>query len=404
MEGNMLNFNVIEELSNFKQIDVENVESRIGAIPEDMKQAMELYNKALDDLQSKNEDIAVIALRKAISLYPEFYEAMNLMGICYLSMDEEHNARKMFNKVIQMENNSIRASNYLSILDGEEGHKEEGSSKRFKRRKAPSMATTWLRENLQNNQGKNFITRNLAGIIIGILLMCILWLIIPGTPINIDLSGVFSRGEDMSPQIEKLQNEKQDITDRLNDANEALVKANETENMLREELEQYTYWIGVLKDLQKLADNGEYMDVVLQIKKDLAGISKPNAIDRELKSLEAESKPKSISQFYESGRAIYRANKKHLKEAYIDATNDYIMAINIIEELGGEVPSNVNTANVYYYGAKAIALSEHPSKEEAESDAIRCFNQVIEISPHSDLAYYSQSRIHEIENGIKIKH
>ena len=29
-----------------------------------MKHAMELYNKALDDLQSKNEDIAIIALKR----------------------------------------------------------------------------------------------------------------------------------------------------------------------------------------------------------------------------------------------------------------------------------------------------------------------------------------------------
>ena len=60
----MLNFNVNEELSNYELIDLESVEERIGSIPDDMKHAMELYNKALDDLQSKNEDIAIIALKR----------------------------------------------------------------------------------------------------------------------------------------------------------------------------------------------------------------------------------------------------------------------------------------------------------------------------------------------------
>ena len=77
----MLDIN--EELSKFEFIDVESVEEKIGRIPDDMKNAIDLYNKALDDLKSKNEDIAIIALKKAIAIYPAFM-AMNPMGICFL--------------------------------------------------------------------------------------------------------------------------------------------------------------------------------------------------------------------------------------------------------------------------------------------------------------------------------
>ena len=136
--------------------------------------------------------------------------------------------------------------------------------------------------------------------------MCILWLIIPGTPINIDLGGIFSGNPDLSPQIARLEKENTELTDRLNDANEALVQANETEKKLRDEIEQYSYWSGILKDLQKLADDGKYKDVIVKIEKDLAGLSKPDAIAEEIIALEAECKPKSISQFYEAGREIYR--------------------------------------------------------------------------------------------------
>ena len=109
--------NISEELSNFKTINVESLERKIGTIPDDMKNAIDLYNQALEDICGKNEDIAVIALKKAISIYPEFYEAMNLMGVCYDSMGDEENARTMFNRVIQMDDSSIRAARYLEQMD-----------------------------------------------------------------------------------------------------------------------------------------------------------------------------------------------------------------------------------------------------------------------------------------------
>jgi len=43
-----------------------------------------LYNKALEDFRAKSEDIAIIELKKAISLNPDFHEAMNLLGIFYI--------------------------------------------------------------------------------------------------------------------------------------------------------------------------------------------------------------------------------------------------------------------------------------------------------------------------------
>lgn len=88
-------------------------------------------------------------------------------------------------------------------------------------------------------------------------------------------------------------------------------------------------------------------------------------------------------------------------EVYQEAANEYRMAISIIEEL--DLKPNILT-NVYYYGGKAIALSQHPSKEEAEKEALHCFNVVTEVAPGSELASYAWGRINDIENGKAIKH
>ena len=72
-----------KELMNFTPINLESIEKNNPGISEEVKKSVLLYNNALDNLKMDSEDIAVIELKKAISLNPEFYEAINLLGLCY---------------------------------------------------------------------------------------------------------------------------------------------------------------------------------------------------------------------------------------------------------------------------------------------------------------------------------
>ncbi|NLX63369.1 MAG: tetratricopeptide repeat protein [Clostridiaceae bacterium] len=398
----MLNIN--EELSRYQSIDIQSVEEKIGIIPDDIKNAIDLYNKALDDLKSGNEDIAIIALKKAISIYPAFYEAMNLMGLCYLSMGDEGNARRMFNKVIKMDDNSLRASDYLNKMDGKVTDDDSGNNTRAKKYNRVAAETiSWIKSGLSPEKNSPYYMKYIVGFLLGVLLLSIVWIIVPSSsPIRIDFSGIFKRSENVSPQIAKLEKEKNELADRLKDANEALRKATENEKKLQTQLEQYAYWSAILRSLQKLEQEGKYREVVLQIERDLSGLDKPDDIEAELKALNDECKPKAVSQFYEMGREIYRSNATAQSvEVYQEAANEYRMAISIIEEL--DLKPSILTS-VYYYGGKAIALSQSPSKEEAEKEALRCFKVVTEVEPNSELASYAWGRIHDIENGRPIKH
>lgn len=396
--------NIKEELLKYELIDVVSVEEKIGIIPDDMKNAIDLYNKALEDLKSDNEDIAIIALKKAIAIYPAFYEAMNLMGICYLSLDDEYNARRMFNKVIKMEDNSLRASNYLDKLDGKITDGDSNNNNRQKKYKKAAIETvSWLKSGLSPERNNPYYIKYILGFLLGILVLSLVWILVPeSSPINIDLGNIFKKTESVSPQVEKLEKEKNELTTRLKDANEALKKATDNEKKLQSQLEQYAYWSEILRDLQRLADEGKYKDVVIQIERDLSDLDKPEDIAAEINALNNECKPKAVSQFYEAGREIYRSNANAKSvEIYQEAANEYRMAIAIIEEL--DLKPNILT-NVYYYGGKAIALSQYPSKEEAEKEALHCFRVVTEVAPRSEMASYAWGRINDIEAGRTIKH
>ncbi|HHW22412.1 MAG TPA: hypothetical protein GXX26_05960 [Clostridiaceae bacterium] len=396
----MLDIN--EELSKFEFIDVEKVEEKIGRIPDDMKNAIELYNKALDDLRSNNEDIAIIALKKAIAIYPAFYEAMNLMGICFLKLDDEDNARRMFNKVIQMDDNSIRASRYLDQLDGKIPS-EEASTGKSKRLRKIAATAEWMRSGLSPEKNSPYYLKYILGILIGILAMCLVWIIVPeGSPVKIDLGDLFRKSAEASPEVKKLEAEKAELTTRLNEANEALKQANDTEKQLRDEMEKYIHWSAIFRNLQNLYWEEQYKEVVIQVERDLAGLEMPEDIALEIETLINKCKPRAISQFYESARSIYRSNANARSvDVYKEAADEFRMAISILDEMDSKPSIAVD---VYYYGGKAIALSQYPSKEAAEEEAKRCFNAVIEIAPRSEMASYARSRIRDIDEGRTIKH
>ena len=89
------------ELNNFKIIDLDEIVRGGETIPDNVRNSVYLYNKAIEDLGSGSEDMAIIKLRKAVSMNPHFNEALNLLGVCYAFVGERERAAESFSKVIR---------------------------------------------------------------------------------------------------------------------------------------------------------------------------------------------------------------------------------------------------------------------------------------------------------------
>ena len=63
--------NLKQELEGYAPINFKDVEKGAGDIPDNVKNSIVLYNKALESLKSGSEDIAIIELKKAISMHPD---------------------------------------------------------------------------------------------------------------------------------------------------------------------------------------------------------------------------------------------------------------------------------------------------------------------------------------------
>ena len=106
-----------KELQNYPPNDLNKLSESNPDMPDNIKNSIMLYNKALEKFRFGSEDIAIIELRKAISLNPDFYEAYNLLGVFYIYTKDYDNAAQVFKKVIEAEKNSIIALNYLKKID-----------------------------------------------------------------------------------------------------------------------------------------------------------------------------------------------------------------------------------------------------------------------------------------------
>lgn len=118
-----------DELENFPPVNLKLLEEKGEVLPEDTRKSIELYNKALENLRMNSEDIAIIELKKAISINPHFHEAVNLLGLCYSGVKEYDKAAEMFKKVIAAEKNSVKALEYMKYLEGVAGSSAKHTSK-----------------------------------------------------------------------------------------------------------------------------------------------------------------------------------------------------------------------------------------------------------------------------------
>ncbi len=253
------------ELQDYHLIDLQAIAERESDIPDGIRNSLILYNKAIESLKSGSEDIAVIELKKAVALNPNFHEAMNLLGLCYTYTQDYEKAAEIFDKVVKAENNSIKAMNYLNQMNStvenparkqkarkpssninqqtpapDVQSRSRSQSNPFDRNRLPGVRTMHKR-----NTGMIIVT----GVICFALGLVIMLLINPGNSKDKDLQSEYqtaadakvsaaeervaeadSKYEELSQENDKLKNDLNKALDEV-DHYKAVIKLNEVENL-----------------------------------------------------------------------------------------------------------------------------------------------------------------------------
>ena len=355
--------------------------------------AIKKFNQALTYCYQGSLDLAVIQLKKVLSMNPSYVQAHLLLALLYLKSEEWTKAKKEVEKVLKIDINNITALRYLQevkqVLGEDEGVKGVGKSKNSTKGAAEKL-TKISEESFQYQSGNETIIQplnsmekksvhSIGNIVIGIVLgIAAAWfLILPA----------------------KIQNEKAVANDELRKVGEQLdVKAatineleskvkileKETKN-LQGQLEGFVGSGGTMEDVENLLQaTSQFLEDPTATEEIAGYLEKINAASLTESSsasfsglyqlLLEQVGTEMASSFYEEGRKAYQ-------------NNDFEIAV---EQLKKAVTYDPKNQDAY------LNLANSYRKMEKLTEAAEVYGKIIELFPGTDLANRAQSYLNEI--------
>ncbi len=328
---------------------------------EKMNSVIKKYNQSLAYVKQESFDLAIIQLRKVVSLSPNYIQALNLLALCYIMVNERAKARKPLMQALAIDRTNYPAGAYLAILNG--GVVSKADTEEVEEELHPKHAQFSYSHFNMSGAFLQFVTI-VAGVLIGLALAW--FLIMPGRisdrddeimALTSELNGFKSRESDYMTSIATLEEQlaaaESAGSDSLQDAEKYKVSADEV--------------VKILKALQasQSGNSADAADLLL-------------TVDESVLSAEAKAVLTSLKESVFPGVA---------NSLYIDGYNRY--AANDFDEsirlLNKSLQLDEKSEPLYF-------LARSYQKAGDESTAIRLFNEFLSKYPNvtraADARYY----------------
>ncbi|MBR6478841.1 MAG: tetratricopeptide repeat protein, partial [Lachnospiraceae bacterium] len=346
---------------------IQNNPSRYDVI----RQTMKKFNQALAYCQQGSKDLAVIQLKKVLSLSPRFLKAHLLLALLHIDNEDWEKARKELNKILSVDKGNTQALRYMQEVDRMLAPDDiEKSDKRRKKeetvRYQSDNEVIIQPTNLAEGTRSGFATvlNILIGMVIGAAAMY--FLVMPAGQ-KAAQNEAQERVESIAGQLDTKTNEIQQLKNQV----ETLEKAKE---QLEADLDVYEGKEGKLKDMDQLyVAASTYLsteDVELTAEK----------LDEVRENVKIEETSEEFQSLY---NALLGIIGPKLSKDYYDAgsislrSQDYETAIDSF------------TKAVYYDSNNADALLGLANAYRGNGDSVNAYtiyNRVIELFPDTDQA------------------
>lgn len=378
-----------QEIKSYSPIDLDRLLKTNIDMPDNLKNSVLLYNKALDNIRIKSEDIAIIELKKAISLNPDFCEAINLLGLLYASIKEINLAIGCFERVLKIDPEDKKALEYLKLLDPnymrpgnvkvknkevKENKKSNIKSKKKDTRKdSGSTELMYYVSNILKLDAAKYIIGFVAGLLVFFA-------------INSIANSVNSK--ETSLDIPKDNSSVIDDTYKNPSSVDYELEYNKM-------VEENKVLQNKIEELQKTAQNYNNLSQLLLIDKKVSEEDYVTAADmlvafneeglnelekEKYESLKKRTMEKAAQQMFNEGRDLYK------KKQYAEALEKLNKVVSYVDEWKN------SSATIYYIG---VCHQELNNKDKA----LEAFNKVIAQYPSSSYAKYAKSRLDSINSG-----
>ena len=358
-------------------------QNRLDAINQTIKK----YNQALTYCNQDSLDLAVIQLKKVLSLNPKFIRAHQLLALLYINSEEWERARRELTKCREIDTNNTATQRYLKeveeMLVPEEGVKQSSRKKQKTDDivKYQSGNETIIQPvNIREGKGVTSLLNLGIGVIIGIAIA--IFLILPAriqasrADIDEDLRKVSEQSDAKTATIDELQQQVNELTKKNGDLQQDLEAYLGTDGKLRSVESLLKAADAYLTNPEEVTVVADYLEEIVQDDTE-GGDGNSESFEDLYNTLLALVGPSVAQAYYDDGYEAYR------QENYADAILNLEKAFKYDAANGDAL---YNLANSYY----------RTGEEEKAKDAYR---QVIELFPNTEKASKSEAFLEEMENA-----
>jgi tetratricopeptide (TPR) repeat protein len=339
---------------------------------ETINQTIKKYNQALLYCKQESEDLAIIQLKKVLSLNPNLVAGHQLIALLYMKHQEYDKASKALKKAIKIDTTNTTTLRYMreidSILETPAVNNAQKAKQREDRIKYTSGNETIIQPTVfKENNGFSTVINVIIGLAVGAALTA--FLILPAR--------INAIRNEANQSVVEYSNQLSTKTAAITDLQTQL---DETENELEEksgELEQYIGESGIVEIYKKLltAMKAYNENDILTAYDALQGIDASNLEDDSLdiyNTLYTNVSATAATTLYNTGYSAYKVRD------YEIAIENFLKVIELDETNG----------NALYLLARSY------QRNGDQETANQYFDQVIEKFPNTEWATNAQINKH----------
>lgn len=345
-----------------------------------LNQTIKKYNQALSYCRQDSQDLAIIQLKKVLSLNPKFIRAHQLLALLFINSEDWERARKELRRCLQIDTNNTLSLRYLkeveSVLNIDETAKSKRKAASEDVIKYQSGNETIIQPVVEREKGG--ITSMLhigIGILIGIAATW--FLILPSriqaerTRVSDELRTISEQSDAKSATIDDLEQQINAMTTQnasLQDQLDAYVGTNGTLSVMDGLLQAARVYMETPEEAEQVA---EYLDSVAE---NMVLEETSQSFQELYQYLLEEVGPTLAEKYYTEGYDAYRS------ESYGDAIENLERALYYDED---------NMDTLFYLGNSYVSTGDNAKAKEM-------YERVIELAPETERARLSQLQLDEL--------
>lgn len=357
-----------------------------ASVLETINQTIKKYNQALTYCVQNSKDLAIIQLKKVLSLNPKFIRAHQLLALLYIDSEQWDKAKRELDKCCKIDINNAQTLRYMkeveSMLEPDEamsgkatGKQKNEKSVRYQSDNEIIIQPLNVKE--PKNSGLSTLFNVGIGLILGVASM--FFLILP--------AAVSKERAQAQVQVKEIGEQLDVKTATITTMQQEIDNLTSDNQTLHDQLDAYVGTDGTLQTIDSLLEGASeylktkdakataaYLDA-LAMNVDLTQTSE--AFQLLYNTLLQQIGPELSQDYYASGNSAYKDN--NFQQA--------------IEDLTKAVSYDATNGDALF------TLGNAYRRNEQKAEAIATYQKVIELFPNTEKARRAQNYINDLSAG-----